>query len=175
MAAKTESRSRDEPDVEFMPKQAEKKAPRAGLPILPLLVVCGLVYLILKAGHEHYSSPITVGVPVKPGTWRSKCGFMSIFPGCTNAFMEVNSDGTVNLFDSTPELAMKLKGNSCQGIPGCVDGLLLKKDGTILIGGKVVKSIVSYNKDMKITPWPFPTKPKAHIRHYAKKKQKAQA
>ena len=174
--AKPEPRSTryedDDPEISFSPRQ--RQAPSSTrLSILPLMMIFGLVYLILKAGHEHYTSPIMVGVPVKPGTWRSKCGYLSMFPGyCSNAFIEVNADGSVNLFDSASELAMKLRGGSCHGTKGCVDGLLLKKDGTIVVGGKVVKSIISYNKDMSITPWPFSTNPKASIRHYAKKAKK---
>ena len=112
------------------------------------------------------------GLNVPPGTWRSKCGLLSILPSCANAYLEVGDDGSVIVYDDEKEIAMKLKGATCAGNLDCTDGLLVLEDGSVTVGGKVVKTVNVYDEDMKMTPWPFADEPKLKTKYQAKRIQK---
>ena len=156
-----------EPAVKEIADDISKGAERPS--VLPLIFVLILIAVVLRGIHSHISSPITPGVRMRPGTWRSRCGLLGFLPSCQNAFIQVNDDGTMNLFNDEPSLAMKLKGNACNGRKGCRDGVVLHDNGSVSIGGQLAKTIVSYKKDMDITPWPFTKKPKLHVRYYSTK------
>ena len=134
--------------------------------VFPIIAIFALIAIILQAVHNYITSPIQVGRPLAPGTWKSKCGLLGLFPHhCQNAFLQVQEDGVVSLYDAHQNLDFKMEGAVCTK-EDCVDGLLLEEDGHISIGGKQVKKIVYYDDAAKIVPWPFAETPKAKLQRF---------
>ena len=140
--------------------------------VFPFIAVVALIAILFQAAHNYISAPIISGLVVAPGTWRSKCGLLSLLPSCENAYLEVNDDGSVAVYDSDKELAMKLKGAACTGDFDCVDGLLVLEDGSVTIGGKIVKTVNVYDEDMEMTPWPFAEEPRLKMKYQARRIRK---
>jgi hypothetical protein len=129
-----------------------------------------LAIILIQATHNYITAPIRVGVPLPPGTRRSKCGLGGYLPtkfsfACTDSYLEVNEDGTVSVFGEDRELDMLLVGDTCSK-EDCVDGILMEADGTVYVGGKRIKSLLVYGGDSTVTPWPFEESPKLKIKKY---------
>lgn len=150
--------------------------------MLGLLVIFAIVIFSLDS---FLKSPIKAGVPLKPGSWRSKCGILGLVPAdltasitgllpadltasitdCTNAFLEVHSDGTVSISGADSELAYLMAGAVCdEGDEDCVSGLILGEDGNVAIGGKKIKSAYKYGEGTSLSPWPFEESPKLKMK-----------
>lgn len=138
--------------------------------ILGLLVIFAIVIFSLDS---FLKSPIKAGVALKPGSWRSKCGILGLVPAdltasitdCTNAFLEVHSDGTVSISGADSELAFLMAGAVCdEGDEDCVSGLILGEDGNVAIGGKKIKSAYKYGDGTSLSPWPFEESPKLKMK-----------
>jgi hypothetical protein len=136
--------------------------------VFPKIAILALVAIVLQAAHNFITTPIEVGVPLPPGTWRSKCGLMGYLPDldflpkCTNSFLEVNDDGTVSVYGADNEIDILMVGNVCNK-EECVEGLVVSEDGTIRIGGKIVKAATLYADDEAVSPWPFKEQPKLKV------------
>lgn len=150
--------------------ESTKEVKNNGFSAFSLIAVLAIVAIILQATHNFVASPIQVGVPLPPGAQRSKCGLLGYLPpvvptGCTNSHLEVNTDGSVSIFDEDRELNMLLVGGVCKK-EECIDGLLMESDGGVFVGGKRVKSILVYLSDATLTPWPFEESPKLKVKQY---------
>ena len=136
----------------------------------PFIAALAVLAVIIQAIHVHLATPIQVGVLLPPGTQRSKCGLFGYLPNqvstpCRNSILEVKTDGTVSITDENGELNMLLVGGVCSK-PNCIDGLVVEADGSVLVGGKRVKSILAYGDSTTITPWPFEQAPKLKIKKF---------
>jgi hypothetical protein len=134
--------------------------------IFPLIAILALIAIVLEAAHNYITTPIQVGQPLAPGTWRSKCGLMAFFPSCTNTYLQVNDDGTADIYDENQLLNFRMVGGVCTTKPDCVEGLVLGEDRKISIGGKAVKKITYFDGASDLTPWPFTEEPKASIKRF---------
>ncbi|CAJ1936183.1 unnamed protein product [Cylindrotheca closterium] len=144
--------------------------------IFPTIIMLALIAILLQAANSFLSSPIQVGKPLKPGTWKSKCGLLGlvppspldkygIIPECTNSFLEVHGDGSVSIRDAAKELDVLMRGGVCgEEDEDCVDGLVLEEDGKVLIGGTQVKSGFIYGESTGLNPWPFEKEPKLKLK-----------
>lgn len=141
--------------------------------IFPIVAVLAILAIVLQTAHNFISSPIEAGVPLPPGTWRSKCGLFGYIPDigggylptCKNQYFEVNDDGTAVLYDSDQEIDIFLLGGVCKK-EDCIEGLVMGTDGIVRIGGKQVNKALLYEFDMELTPWPFVEKPKMKYQNF---------
>jgi hypothetical protein len=160
--------TRELPSVAVEPaKEATptKKEPASGSSVFQMIAFLAFLAIAIQEAHNFISAPIEIGVPLPPGSWRSKCGLMGylpkleFLPPCTNAFLEVNYDGTVYVYDEEKELDMGMVGDVCND-EDCVEGLVMNEDRTISIGGRIVKSATLYGDVSSLSPWPFKEEPK---------------
>jgi hypothetical protein len=149
--------------------------------IFPTIAMLALIAIILKATNMILSAPIQVGTPLKPGTWKSKCGLLGLLPQlpleqyeflpqCTNAFLEVHDDGTVSIKDAEKELDVLMKGGVCKDDDdSCLQGLVLQEDGKVMIGGTQVKTAFLYGETKKLSPWPFEEEPNLKLKNSSRR------
>lgn len=166
----SEQKSKPSPTTEI---KTEKSGDAS---IFPTIIMLAIVGVLLQVAHSFLSSPIQVGKPLKPGTWKSKCGLLGlvppspldkygIIPECTNSFLEVHGDGSVSIRDAAKELDVLMEGGVCgEEDEDCVDGLVLEEDGKVLIGGTQVKSGFVYGDSTGLSPWPFEAEPKLKLK-----------
>ena len=148
--------------------KASKKSAKVFAPIIPIIA---FLILVLQTYHNIVTTPIQVGIPLGPGTYRYKCGLLSFSPfhDCTDAHLEVNDDGTVAVFNDSNELDMLLVGGICTpDESNCVDGILLEEDGKVYVGGRLVKSIARFDDSTGLSPWPFAEEPKLKSSPFSK-------
>jgi hypothetical protein len=150
------------------PKPVVKKD-QGGKLFAPIIPVVALLVLVLHTYHNIITTPIQVGIPLSPGTWRSRCGLLTYFPfsECVNAHLEVHDDGTVAIFNDINELDMMLVGSMCT-VEECVDGILLEEDGKVYVGGRLVKSAARFDDDSPLSPWPFAIQPRLKASPFSK-------
>jgi len=165
-----QQKSKPSPTIQTKKEKSDEKS------IFPTIIMLALIAILLQAAHSFLSSPIQVGKPLKPGTWKSKCGLLgllppspldeyNILPQCTNSFLEVHGDGSVSIRDAAKELDVLMKGDVCGEVDeDCVDGLLLEEDGKVSIGGTQVKSGFLYGESVGLSPWPFEEEPKLKLK-----------
>lgn len=111
----------------------------------------------------YISAPIKPGHTVSPGIWLSKCGLLAFWPDCENSYMKVETDGRVSLFNADKELAVEIQGDVCkEDDDGCIPGLQVKEDGSLVVGGKAISWVNMY-KESELSPWPFTEKPKVKV------------
>ena len=127
------------------------------------LVLMVLVAVLLQVYHSKITAPIAPGQVLSPGGWVSRCGLASLLPNCENAYMQMSDDGVLSLFDASGELEWKMEGDICSS-ENCIDGLEMKEDNRLFIGGKLVPWVNVKDAD-PISPWPFETEPKLKIIH----------
>lgn len=128
------------------------------------LVIMVLFAILLQVYHSKITAPIAPGQVLSPGGWVSRCGIASALPICDNEYMYMGTEGVLSLFDANGELEWKMEGGVCS-TEDCVEGLEMKEDNRVLIGGKLV-SWVNVKKDAKpISPWPFADEPKVKVIH----------
>lgn len=176
--AKSKSKSRENPVASIqrtVPPETQFNGDastegKSGVNVFPFIAVMAILAIILQAIHMYLATPIQVGVPLPPGTKRSKCGLFGYLPSpistsCTNSYLEVNTDGTISVFDADRELDMLIVGSVCSK-DDCIDGLVMQADGSVLVGGKRVKSIIAYGSSTTITPWPFAIAPKLTVKKF---------
>lgn len=149
--------------------------------IFPTIVMLTCIVIILQAANKFLSAPIQVGTPLKPGTWKSKCGLLGLLPPlpleqydflpqCTNAFLEVHDDGTVSIKDAEKELDVLMKGGVCkEDDDSCLQGLVLQQDGKVMIGGKQVKTAYLFGETKALSPWPFEEKPNLKLKNSSRR------
>lgn len=166
-----ESKSRVLPGVsESSSAESSVKTNESSVNAFPIIAALAILAIVLQATHNFITAPIEVGVPLPPGTRRSKCGLVGYLPtqfspSCTNSYLEVNGDGTVSVFGEDRELDMLMVGAVCSK-EECLDGILMDADGLVYIGGKRVRSLLAYGADTTITPWPFEETPKLRVKKY---------
>lgn len=166
-----ESKSRVLPGVsESSSAESSVKTNESSVNAFPIIAALAILAIVLQATHNFITAPIEVGVPLPPGTRRSKCGLVGYLPtqfspSCTNSYLEVNGDGTVSVFGEDRELDMLMVGAVCSK-EECLDGILMDADGIVYIGGKRVRSLLAYGADTTITPWPFEETPKLRVKKY---------
>jgi hypothetical protein len=143
------------------PLQAVVKKQQGGKMFAPIIPLVAFLVIILQTYHNIVTQPVQVGIPLGPGTFRSRCGLLaySPFSECENASLEVHDDGTVAVFNNVNELDMMLIGGICT-VDECVDGILLEGDGRVYVGGRVVKSAARFDDESSLSPWPFAIQPK---------------
>lgn len=149
----------EEGDIEVAPESNG-----SGLSGLFFVAFIALLAIVTQTAHKYLEAPIAHGTHLQPGSIRSKCGILGYLPKmdlieCESAFMEVNNDGTVSFYDENRQLTALLAGNTCS-TEDCMDGIVFQSNGTILIGGKRVRTIQIYQDKVDISPWPFADAPK---------------
>lgn len=138
-------------------KNASSK--RGPLRALLYVVVLALLGVSLKYAHDIISKPIQMGDKIQPGSWKSKCGLLGFLPFCENAFMQVDVDGTVKVFDSKQELMVQIQG--FRGDTSEEDKSMVLGDDRILqIGGRPAHYASSYADQVELSPWPFAEAPR---------------
>jgi len=147
--------------MEAAPVKPVVKKQQGGKVFAPIIPVVALLVIILQTYHNIVTQPVQVGIPLGPGTFRSKCGLLaySPFSDCENSSLEVHDDGTVAVFNEVNELDMMLIGGICT-VDECVDGILLEEDGRVYVGGRIVKSAARFDDESPLSPWPFAITPK---------------
>lgn len=173
-AAEAEVKSRDllaSGDAASKNASQDKDSMKNAKVFAPIIPIIAFVVLVLQTYHNIVTTPIQVGIPLGPGTYRYKCGLLSFSPfhDCIDAHLEVNDDGTVAVFNNVNELDMLLVGGICTPDEhNCVDGILLEEDGKVYVGGKVVKSIARFDDSTGLSPWPFAEEPKLKSSPFSK-------
>ncbi len=148
-----------------------KEEVKSSVNAFPLIAGLAILAIMLQAIHIYLATPIQVGVPLPPGTKRSKCGLIGHLPpqlsfsACTNSFLEVNADGSVSILNTYRELDMLLVGGVCTK-ENCIEGLVMHADRSVFVGGKRVKSLLVYGKDATVTPWPFEEAPRLKVKKF---------
>ena len=77
-------------------------------------------------------------------------------------------DGVLSLFDAKGELEWKMEGAVCKSEESCINGLEMREDKTLAIGGKVVQWVNVKKHAEPISPWPFEVQPKLKVIHARK-------
>lgn len=137
------------------PKSAANKVetPSKNMVIVAITVV--VIAVVMQTIHRFISAPIQPNHVVAPGVWLSKCGLMAFMPTCRNEYLTMDGKGNLSLYDSKSELAWQIQGRACApGNYGCIPGMQVKEDGSLLVGGKHVTHVTMY-KESQLTPWPF--------------------
>lgn len=145
------------------------------------LSLLGLVFAFIVSMllHSVMIRPTPINAVLKPGSYSSKCGLAGFVPfkseiqkaakdylemdlfSCEDEYFKVNSDGTATLYDSGNETIMTINGAVCSDDDdSCVNGLMMKSDKTLEMGGKPVKQILVKNTHKnKQLSWPFEEDP----------------
>ena len=144
------------------------------------LTLLGLVFMFIVGMlmHSVMIKPTPVNAILRPGRYSSKCGLAGFVPmkstiqgaadalglelfTCEDQYFSVNFDGTATLSDSSGEAIMTIEGAVCSDDDNtCVNGLMMKSDKTLVMGGKPVKQVLVKNthKSKKLS-WPFEEDP----------------
>jgi hypothetical protein len=124
-----------------------------------------LCALILQAFHIYVSAPIKPGSITSPGTWLAKCGLLTLWPSCENAYVHLDRAGVLTYYSAEKQIRWKVQGRTCPiEEKGCVDGLHVLDDGSVNIGGKLAKDVIAFGGvDPALSPWPFVEKPKFRV------------
>ena len=130
--------------------------------------------MLLQVFHIYISAPIKPGHIVAPGIWLTQCGLLGVLPSCQNSYFALDMNGKVTVHNADHELAWEMQGGVCpddkdddddaKNAEECEPGMEVKEDGTIVIGGKKVKTVLVYQKGVELSPWPFAEAPKLKIR-----------
>ena len=119
----------------------------------------GILFAIFA--HLFFKAHLSIKAPLQPGSTlavgRSKhsCGLLGAVPliKCTRKSMSMDKEGTLNIFEGE-ELVFSLSGKVCGADEeGCVDGVVVGEDGTLLIGGEKAKA--KSKPTSELSPWPF--------------------
>jgi len=98
------------------------------------------------------TTPLEPGTVLKPGAWRSRCGFAQSST-CKPAYIEMGIDGTLQVVENNG-VTFSLRGNVCEEEEeDCVPGAVIEEDGTLKIGGTIPK--VGQKSKTPLNPWPF--------------------
>ncbi len=155
----------------------EAPAPSSATSLSLLGIVFAFIVSMLL--HSVMIRPTPINSVLKPGSYSSKCGLAGFVPfkseiqkaakdylemdlfSCEDEFFKVNSDGTATLYDSGNETVMTINGAVCSDDDdSCVNGLMMKSDKTLMMGGKPVKQILVKNTHKnKQLSWPFEEDP----------------
>jgi len=114
------------------------------------------MHLFVNA-HYHLSSPLQPGSILPPGKERSHCGLLGFMPftSCSNRSVKMGTDGVLDIFEGD-KIIFSLAGNVCEdSVEGCVDGLEIKEDGVMMIGGEKAKAKAKTKKLIFLSPWPL--------------------
>lgn len=123
-----------------------------------------LVALILQVLHIYVTAPIKLEDTLSPGIWLSKCGLMTILPSCEDSYMHIGRDGVVTHYGPSKEITWQMEGSVCdKEDENCTPGMVVQEDGKIVIGGKPIKYLTAYVKQVELSPWPFVDPPKLKI------------
>jgi hypothetical protein len=144
-------------------KLSKKKSSGSSVTFSFLFVLMGA--LILQVFHTYVSAPIKPGSVTAPGTWLTKCGLLTLWPSCENAYVHLDRSGVLTYYNTEKEIRWTVQGGSCAtSADGCVPGLQVLDDGNIVIGGQPAKYVIAYGGvDPSLTPWPFAEAPKLRV------------
>lgn len=120
------------------------------------------VAMFTQGCHMYRSSPLESGQVLAPGSIMNKCGVLPTFAtGCSgDAYLHMGKNGMLRFYNADRDLIWSMQGGLCH-TKTCVDGLEIKADGNLVIGGKKVDSIFAKNNEnVDLAPWPFVTQPK---------------
>lgn len=131
---------------------------------LSALVLMVVLAIFLQVYHTKIAAPIAPGQVLAPGGWVSRCGLASFLPTCDSSYMEMGNDGILSLFDGIGELEWKMEGGTCVK-DDCIEGLEMKDDGRLFIGGRLVPWVNVKKAAEPIAPWPFAVEPKLKVIH----------
>jgi hypothetical protein len=106
--------------------------------VITILLVVAAASICLVSIHSVLTKPVNVGVVVRPGTIKSKCGIMGWVPpvvkdvtktvlepfqrdihtsdnllNCVNEYLEVNHQGELKIIDKDGNTVVHLKGTTC--------------------------------------------------------------
>uniref|UniRef100_A0A7S4NFY1 Uncharacterized protein n=1 Tax=Odontella aurita TaxID=265563 RepID=A0A7S4NFY1_9STRA len=136
--------------------------------------------------HEAITASLGSGDSLKPGSRRSKCGFLGLVPPvileklsdlaeqhapghaglipevCEPAGIEMGEDGILRKYHgggTGGETVWEIAGGLCpEGDEECVPGLVVEENGALVIGGKPGKIKKTASAD-EMVPWPFDIDP----------------
>ena len=145
--------------------------------MFPKMVTFALLAFVIMSLDTFLKAPIQADSPLKPGSFRSKCGvfgflpaelsdYMKVMTDCTNSYLEVHNDGTVSITDAAKELDIFMKGKACEEGDDCEPGLVMKENGKVFIGKQRVREAYQYGETKTLSPWPFATEPKLKIKGF---------
>lgn len=134
-----------------------------GVKVFSWVILVGLAAVLLQAIHTNMISPLSPGNIMSPGTWRSKCGLLSPFPSvCENSVLFMSGDGVLSMVGPDGETEWKIVGGVCRPDSECTEGLVVKENGSLKIGGQAVSSVM-VKSGGSMTPWPFEEEPKLRV------------
>lgn len=167
------------PRVAFPPEK-RNSGPNYSRRIFSVLLFAALA-VGSKFGHDFITSPLSLGDELPPGSWRSKCGLLSFLPShdtldkfslpshvisalsCDKAALEMSRDGVLTLYGAGAAVVWRMQGSVCDhDHPSCVEGLIIKPNGSLVIGGKQISSVTTYG-DTDLSPWPFVNAPRVRV------------
>jgi hypothetical protein len=75
----------------------------------------------------------------------------------------MDDEGYLTLYGSGGSIEWEMIGGFCdKSNIGCKDGLVVKKDGSLEIGGRRIRAATVYG-DAMLSPWPFEEEPKIRL------------
>jgi hypothetical protein len=127
-----------------------------------------LCALILQVFHTYVSAPIQLSSVTAPGTWLTKCGLLTLWPNCENAYLHLDRSGVLTYYSAEKDIQWTVQGGSCSAAAtaddDCVPGMQVLPDGSIIIGGQPAKYVTAYGGvDPSLSPWPFGETPKLRV------------
>ncbi|GAX18606.1 hypothetical protein FisN_10Hh187 [Fistulifera solaris] len=141
-------------------KSAPTKKTRGGGTALTILVIA-LLAAGLQVFHLYISAPIQRGNVVSPNIWLRECG-LNFFSCDKESYFRIK-DGKAIRTNGRNEVMWVMEGAACTS-GECQNGMQVKSDGSILIGGKPVTHVTMY-KEAALSPWPFAEEPLVKTRH----------
>lgn len=145
------------------PTVEKKKSSFRGFVLTVFLI--GVLAFGVQVVHTYISSPIPAEQRLIPGVWLSRCGLLAFQKDCKNAFLHMGRDGVVTLYEPDHEVVWQMFGATCPaGDNDCTDGLVMKENGIVTIGGKMVTTVSVKGSQMpQLSPWPFAITPKVRM------------
>lgn len=165
-APTTTSRAVPEETLKVVPSKEESSEAGGGGGVF-LIVFMVIVAVVLQVYHSKITAPIASGQVLSPGGWVSRCGLASFLPVCENSYLQMGDEGVLSLYDANGDLEWKMEGAVCKA-EGCIDGLEMREDNKLAIGGKVVTWVNVKKEAEPISPWPFAEQPKLKVIHARK-------
>jgi hypothetical protein len=153
------SKSASQPDT-----MTSKESKRSIFNSVFCVLLLAVFAFVVQIAHKYVSSPLEPGQRLSPGAVMTKCGFLFFLPSCeANPRLEMSLDGILTMYSHEQTVEWQVVGGVCDSFEnGCMNGTILREDGSLVIGGRPVSTVAVMGAST-MSPWPFQVPPKLRM------------